>query len=95
VALLTVAFALAGGWIAGSPESPNRTAASLVTGIRANAPALAVAQAAFPGRPAVAVTAVVFGLVSVVVPLVVALMLRRRQDERPHYENGPGVTPRR
>jgi BASS family bile acid:Na+ symporter len=52
-ALTAVLLALLLGWLLGGPARPTRAATSLVTGVRANGPALAIAQASFASLPAV------------------------------------------
>ena len=54
-ALTAVLLALLLGWLLGGPARPTRAATSLVTGVRANGPALAIAQASFAALPAVSV----------------------------------------
>jgi bile acid:Na+ symporter, BASS family len=77
IALATVALALTAGWVAGGPGVHSRAASSLVSAIRANTPALAVASATY-GATSEAVSAiVVFALVSLVVAGVTAGALRR------------------
>jgi bile acid:Na+ symporter, BASS family len=78
VSVVMVVAALGAGWVIGGPERSTRASTSLVTGIRANGPALAIAQVSYPGRPNVAVAIVTFGLFSVLLPLLAALFLRRR-----------------
>ena len=78
VSVTVVMAALGGGWIIGSPVRSTRATTALVTGIRANGPALAIAQVSFPSRPDVSVAIVTFGLFSVLIPLFTALFLRRR-----------------
>lgn len=78
VSVVVVLAALGGGWIIGSPVRSTRATTALVTGIRANGPALAIAQVSFPSRPDVAVAIVTFGLFSVLIPLFTALVLRRQ-----------------
>ena len=80
VSIVIVLAALGAGWIVGGPDRSTRASTSLVTGIRANGPALAIAQVSYPGRPDVAVAIVTFGVFSVLIPLVAALFLRRRSD---------------
>ena len=46
-----------------------RVVGALVTGIRANGLALAIAQASFPARPAVRAAVATFGVVSVMLPV--------------------------
>jgi bile acid:Na+ symporter, BASS family len=78
VSVVIVLAALGGGWSIGGPGRSTRASTALVTGIRANGPALAIAQVSYPGRPDVAVAIVTFGLFSVLIPLAAALVLRRR-----------------
>jgi BASS family bile acid:Na+ symporter len=72
VACIAVVAALALGWLAGGPEPSARAAAALVTGIRANGVALAVAAASFADRPDVRSGVVDFSLFSVTLPLAAA-----------------------
>ena len=83
VAAAAVLAALALGWLAGAPSRGTRAAAALVTGVRANAVALAVAAASFSDRTDVRVGVVVFALFSVLVPLATAMMLGRRAAASP------------
>jgi bile acid:Na+ symporter, BASS family len=78
VAAVSVCVALTLGWLAGGPGRATRAAAALVTGIRANALALAIAAASFPGRADVRAGVVVFALFSIIVPLCAALAIGRR-----------------
>ena len=80
VAGLAVLAALALGWLAGGPGRATRSAAALVTGIRANLLALAIAASSFPDDPDVRAGVVVFALFSITVPLVAALALGRRSE---------------
>jgi BASS family bile acid:Na+ symporter len=86
VAAVAVVAALALGWLAGGSHRPTRASASLVTGVRANGPALAIAAASFPDRTDVRVGAVVFALFSIVVSLATALVIRRRSSTLPRSE---------
>jgi BASS family bile acid:Na+ symporter len=79
VAAAAVLVALLLGWLAGGPEPESRAAAALVTGIRANALALAIAASSFPGRQDVRAGVVVFALFSITVPLCAAVVLGRRR----------------
>ena len=79
VAVLAIAAALGLGWLAGGSSRATRASASIVTGVRANGPALAIAAASFPDRDDVRVGVIVFALVSIVGPLAMALVIRRRQ----------------
>ncbi len=83
VAAAAVLAALALGWVAGAPSRGTRAAAALVTGVRANAVALAVAAASFSDRTDVRVGVVVFALFSVLVPLATAMVLGRRVAASP------------
>jgi BASS family bile acid:Na+ symporter len=74
-AAIVVAFALAAGWVVGGPDRPRRISASLVTGVRANAAALAIATTSLAHLPGVALGVVIAGLVSVVAPTLVAVLL--------------------
>ena len=78
VAALSVGAALVLGWLAGGSSPATRASASLVTAVRANGPALAIAAASFPERPDVRVGAVVFAVFSMIVPLAVALAIRQQ-----------------
>jgi bile acid:Na+ symporter, BASS family len=69
VALVTVVFALVAGWVVGGPERKSRLTLSLVTAIRANALALAVAKTSYPDRPGVTTVIVTFAFVSVFLSL--------------------------
>ena len=80
VAGLAVLAALALGWLAGGPGRATRSAAALVTSIRANLLALAIAASSFPDDPEVRAGVVVFALFSITVPLVAALTLGRRAE---------------
>jgi len=77
VAVIAVVAALVLGWLAGGPARQTRWAAALVTGIRANAVALAIAATSFPDSAEVRAGVVAFGLVSITVPLVVAAIVKR------------------
>lgn len=83
VAALAVTAALALGWLAGGPGADTRVAAALVTGIRANALALAIAASSFPGEPQVRAGVVIFALFSVTVPLAAAVVAGRRPNAAP------------
>ena len=83
-ALTAVLLALLLGWLLGGPGRPTRAATSLVTGVRANGPALAIAQASFPSLAAVSVAIVAFGIFSVLPPVSFALVAgRTAEPERP------------
>lgn len=77
-AALAVVAALALGWLAGGSGRATRAAVSLVTGVRANGLALAVAAASFPGRADVRAGVVVFALFSMLLPVLLAVALGRR-----------------
>lgn len=70
--VVVVALALLGGWLFGGPLRATRVTASMASGVRANGVALAIATTAFADRPEVAVGVVTAGLVSIVVPTLVA-----------------------
>jgi BASS family bile acid:Na+ symporter len=69
------AFAL--GWLAGGRDRGTRGAAAFVTATRANALALAIAEASFPERPAVRATVVVFAVTSILLTTGVATAVGR------------------
>jgi predicted Na+-dependent transporter len=73
VAVITVAAALGAGWAIGAPYPGLPVVVALVTAIRANGLALAIAQASFPSRPATQAAVVTFGVFSIVVPTAAAL----------------------
>ena len=81
VALIAVLAALVLGWAAGGPGSDTRVAAALVTSVRSNALALAIASSSFPRAPEVRAGVVVFALFSVTLPLVAAVAFGRRALE--------------
>lgn len=76
-AVTAVLLALLLGWLLGGPTPSTRAATSLVTGVRANGPALAIAQASFPSLAAVSVAIVAFGMFSVLLPVLVAIVISR------------------
>ena len=79
-ALTAVLLAL----LLGGPGRPTRAATSLVTGVRANGPALAIAQASFPSLAAVSVAIVAFAMFSVLLPVSFAIVAgRTAEPERP------------
>lgn len=80
IAGLAVLGALGLGWLAGGPTRETRAAAALVTGVRANAVALAIASTSFPDRPDVRAGVVVFALFSITLPLVAAALAGRRAE---------------
>jgi hypothetical protein len=61
VSVVIALAALGGGWIIGGPARSTRAATALVTRIRANVSAPAIAQVSFPSRPDVAVAIVTSG----------------------------------
>lgn len=73
--LIFVPLALAAGWILGGPGRETRVSTSLVTGVRANGAAVAIASTAFAATPAVAIGVIIAGLGSVVIPSLLALGL--------------------
>ena len=77
IALATVIAALGAGWVVGGPERASRATAGLITSVRANTPALAVASATYGASSDAAVAIVVFALVSFIVTPFVALWLKR------------------
>ena len=87
VAAITVIAALALGWTVAGPSAELRVVVALVTGIRANGLALAMAQASFPARPAVHAAVVTFGAFSVVLPMATAFLVGGR-----HKRPGSGTT---
>jgi BASS family bile acid:Na+ symporter len=94
VAFLAVAGALGLGWLAGAPRRGTRAAASLVTGVRANGLALAIAAASFPDRPDVRAGVVVFALFSMLMPTALAVVLGRRAQAPPAVRSeGEPFTP--
>ena len=90
VAAITVIAALALGWAVAGPSAGLRVVGALVTGIRANGLALAIAQASFPARPAVYAAVVTFGAFSVVLPLATAFLFAGW-----HKRPGSGITTER
>jgi BASS family bile acid:Na+ symporter len=80
---LAIAFALGAGWLLGGPSAGRRTATSLVTGVRANAAALALASTAFAAEPDVAVGVVIASVASIVLSVVVAGLLGVAGRSRP------------
>lgn len=80
-AALVIGFALAAGWLMGGPERQTRISTSLVTGVRANAAAVAIAATTFAGMPVVSLGVILAGLVSAVLPslFAAALTIRSRR----------------
>jgi bile acid:Na+ symporter, BASS family len=76
-ALTAVLLALGLGWLLGGPARSTRAATSLVTGVRANGPALAIAQASFPSLAQVSVAIVAFGVFSILLPVGFAVVVGR------------------
>jgi BASS family bile acid:Na+ symporter len=81
-AVTAVLVALVLGWLLGGPARSTRAATSLVTGVRANGPALAIAQASFPSVAAVSVAIVAFGMFSILVPVLFAVVIGRTAHRR-------------
>jgi BASS family bile acid:Na+ symporter len=81
-ALTAVLLALLLGWLLGGPARPTRAATSLVTGVRANGPALAIAQASFPSLAAVSVAIVAFAMFSVLLPVSFAIVAGRTAESQ-------------
>ena len=71
----------AGAAAGGPPGRPTRAATSLVTGVRANGPALAIAQASFPSLAAVSMAIVAFAMFSVLLPVSFAIVAGRSGGE--------------
>jgi hypothetical protein len=65
------------GWLLGGPARPTRAATSLVTGVRASGPALAIAQASFPLVAEVSVAIIAFGMFSILLPVLFAVVVGR------------------
>jgi hypothetical protein len=74
-ASLVVAVALVVGWIVGGPPRDRRVATSLVTGVRANAVAIALASTVLSADPAVLVGVIVAGVASTSLSILVAVAL--------------------
>jgi bile acid:Na+ symporter, BASS family len=72
---LVIAFALGAGWLLGGPRRERRVATSLVTGVRANAAAIALATTAFAGAPDVALGVIIASLASVLLSTCAATVL--------------------
>ncbi len=83
VAVLTIGLALAIGWIVGGPEPATRRTSALVSSVRANAVALAVASTAFGSTAGVTSAIAVFGLCSLVIPPGAAVLLGRSAQPSP------------
>jgi bile acid:Na+ symporter, BASS family len=83
-ALTAVLLALLLGWLLGGPARPTRATTSLVAGVRANGPALAIAQASFPSLAAVSVAIVAFAMFSILLPVSFAIVAgRTAESQRP------------
>jgi BASS family bile acid:Na+ symporter len=91
IALATVVAAFCGGWVVGGPRRDARITAGLVSSVRANAPALAVASGTFGSTSDAAVAIVVFAIVSITLaPLVtVSLMAVARARDSPLAQADP------
>ena len=76
VAMATVVVALFAGWAVGGPTRESRLSASLVTSVRSNTPALAVASATYGATSDAASAIVVFALTSLTISGFVAIWLR-------------------
>jgi bile acid:Na+ symporter, BASS family len=88
-AVTLIAGMLAAALLTG-PDRPTRVTASLVTGVRANAAALAVAGTAFAGQPRLTAAIVVFGLLSICLPSIAAAGLARGRGTRVRGATTPG-----
>ncbi|HEY7011095.1 MAG TPA: bile acid:sodium symporter [Jatrophihabitantaceae bacterium] len=84
VAAITVLAALGLGWAAGGPATGTRIAAAMVTGVRANGLALAIARASYPSHRAVEAAVVTFGVLSIVLPCVAAYSWAAYRAGRTH-----------
>jgi bile acid:Na+ symporter, BASS family len=82
VALATALIAVAAGWTLGGPVRSSRATAGLVTSVRANTPALAVAGGIYGARSDAALAIVVFALVAIAVSSLVAMWVRRSAAAR-------------
>ena len=82
VAVATVAVALVAGWAAGGPDGDSRAASSLVTAVRSNTPALAVASATYGATSEAASAVVVFALISLAIAGIGAVGFRRTMAGR-------------
>jgi bile acid:Na+ symporter, BASS family len=88
VAVITVAVALVAGWTAAaSSDTPLRIVVALVSAIRANGLALAIARSSFPNQSATQTAVVTFGLISVVVPVAIAYLAALPRRGRPFGAN--------
>ncbi len=80
---LTVVSVLGLGWLMGGPLRATRITVGLVSAVRANAVALAVAATAFAATPRTEAAVVVFALYSIFIPTGVAVVLGRQQAGLP------------
>jgi membrane protein implicated in regulation of membrane protease activity len=69
---------LALGRLVGGPARPTRASTSLVSGVRANGPALAIAAVSFHGRADVRAAVITFAIFSILGTLALAAGLSRR-----------------
>lgn len=83
VAAATVAVALFAGWAVGGPTRESRLSASLVTSVRSNTPALAVASATYGATSDAASAIVVFALTSLTISGFLAIWLSRPTSRQP------------
>ena len=83
VAVATVVVALFTGWAVGGPTRESRLSASLVTSVRSNTPALAVASATYGATSDAASAIVVFALTSLTISGFLAIWLGRTTSRRP------------
>jgi BASS family bile acid:Na+ symporter len=82
VACVTLSVAMLSAALVVGQDRSTRVTASMVTGVRANATALAVAGTAFAGQPQVTGAIVVFGLLSIGLPSIAAIALARGRIAR-------------
>jgi BASS family bile acid:Na+ symporter len=83
VAMATVVVALFAGWAVGGPTRESRLSASLVTSVRSNTPALAVASATYGATSDAASAIVVFALTSLTISGFLAIWLGRTTSRQP------------
>ena len=88
-AMIGVLLALASGWLLGGPARSTRATTALVTGVRASAPALAIAHASFPNLAEVSVAIVAFGMFSVLLPVLFAIAIGRTAQGREPSTQAP------
>jgi BASS family bile acid:Na+ symporter len=91
VAVVTILLAIALGWAVGGPDPATRRTAALVSSVRANAVALAVATSAFGATSPATSAIVVFGLCSLVITPVIAVILGWRSGPD-RYEGAAAST---